>query len=223
MTKDSGGHSDDKGGGQKAPRKNNVLPIDRGKAAARRPWAMSASGISLNSAAGLLVTIGVLCGLLISESDRTASVVTPKQDNAVKASATPVAATTPPHAKPSPAVPVGATRPATPVVGIQPNSHTANTGLSYAPAKFQATHKKMFGGCTGELRLTSSALDFRCANSDLHFPVNAIASANKDGVVLRSGEKYHFAIANRSKDQAEAIFIAWLSRVQPGAQQRGAF
>ena len=82
------------------------------------------------------------------------------------------------------------------------------------PERFQATHKKTFGGCTGELQLTSAALRFHCPKSELDFPINEIAKVDKDGVVLKSGEKYHFAIANHTKDQAEVIFIAWLSRVK---------
>jgi hypothetical protein len=81
--------------------------------------------------------------------------------------------------------------------------------------RYEATRKKVFGGCTGQLELTGSRLDFRCPNqADLIFPVAAIAKAHKDGVVLKSGEKYHFIIANHTKGQVEAIFISWLNRVQ---------
>jgi hypothetical protein len=81
--------------------------------------------------------------------------------------------------------------------------------------RYEATRKKVFGGCTGQLELTGSRLHFRCPNqADLIFPVAAIAKAHKDGVVLKSGEKYHFIIANHTKGQVEAIFISWLNRVQ---------
>lgn len=72
----------------------------------------------------------------------------------------------------------------------------------------------MFGGCTGQLELTSSGLHFSCPDQDLNLPVGTIARTHKDGVVLKSGEKYHFTIANHSKDQVEAIFISWLNTVQ---------
>ena len=90
----------------------------------------------------------------------------------------------------------------------------------YTPVRFEATHKKMFGGCTGQLELTSARLHFSCPNqADLNFPIDAIAKAHKDGVVLKTGEKYHFVIANHSKDQVEAIFLSWVNRVQQFPQQ----
>jgi hypothetical protein len=49
--------------------------------------------------------------------------------------------------------------------------------------------------------------------------VGSIAKVHKDGVVLESGEKYHFLIANHTKDQAEAIFILWLNGVQQSQQE----
>ena len=89
------------------------------------------------------------------------------------------------------------------------------SALHYPPMRYEATHKKAFGGCTGELELTSARLHFRCSNqAELNFRVDAIAKAHKDGVVLKSGEKYHFLIANHTKGQVEAIFILWLNRVQ---------
>jgi hypothetical protein len=81
--------------------------------------------------------------------------------------------------------------------------------------KYEATRKKAFGGCTGQLELTSAALHFRCSHqADLDIPVNSIAGTHKDGVVLESGEKYHFLIANHSKGQVEMIFNLWLNRVR---------
>ncbi len=83
------------------------------------------------------------------------------------------------------------------------------------PMRYEATRKKVFGGCTGQLELTSARLHFQCSNqADLNIPVDSIAKADKDGVVLASGEKYHFLIPNHTKDQVEAIFILWLNRVQ---------
>ena len=90
----------------------------------------------------------------------------------------------------------------------------------YHPMRYEATHKKVIGGCTGQLELTSARLHFRCpSEADLNIPVGSILKAHKDGVVLESGEKYHFLIANHTKGQVEAIFIQWLSRVQQFQQQ----
>ncbi len=78
--------------------------------------------------------------------------------------------------------------------------------------RFEATHKKAFGGCTGQLELRSAALHFTCSHqADLVIPVSSIASTHKDGVLLGSGEKYHFLIADHTKVQVETIFNLWLS------------
>ncbi len=98
-----------------------------------------------------------------------------------------------------------------------PNAGSTLSGIStlHYPMRYEATRKKAFGGCTGQLELTSAGLHFKCSNqADLDIPVALIAKAHKDGVVLESGEKYHFLIANHTKVQAEAIFIVWLNRVQ---------
>ena len=85
--------------------------------------------------------------------------------------------------------------------------------------RYEATRKKAFGGCTGQLELTNVRLHFQCSNqADLNIPVHSIAKAHQDGVVLASGEKYHFLIANHTRDQVEAIFILWLNRVQRSQQ-----
>ena len=102
--------------------------------------------------------------------------------------------------------------------GKAPNAVSSLPGfpaLHSHPVRYEATHKKAFGGCTGQLELTKAGLHFRCPNeADLNIPVGSIAKAHKDGVVLESGEKYHFLIANHTKDQAEAIFILWLNKAQ---------
>ncbi len=83
------------------------------------------------------------------------------------------------------------------------------------PMKYAATHKKALGGCAGQLELTNAALHFRCAHqADLDIRVSSIARAHKDGVVLESGEKYHFLIANHTKGQVEMIFNLWLNRAR---------
>ena len=87
--------------------------------------------------------------------------------------------------------------------------------VHYQPLKYAATHKQAFGGCAGQLELTSAALHFRCLHqADLDIPVSSIARTHKDGVVLESGEKYHFLIANHTKGQVEMIFNLWLNRVR---------
>jgi hypothetical protein len=242
VTKDSGNSNDKSGGGQPpknrvaagAGRRNNVLPIDRGRRVAGRSWPISTSGISLNSGAGLLIVIGVLCGLLISESDRKSGIVSPKPPAPSPAGAVPQApmpasaasqapASAVKPAKPSPAVPIDAALTEGPVAQTAVPNRASSRAPSYVAAKFEATHKKVFGGCTGQLELTSAGLRFRCPKQgDLDLPIDEIASAHKDGVVLKSGEKYHFAIANHTKEQAEAIFASWVTRVETAPQQERA-
>ena len=94
------------------------------------------------------------------------------------------------------------------------SSLRGSSALPYHPVRYEATHKKAFGGCTGQLELASDRLHFKCANqADLNIPVGSIARVHKDGVVLESGERYHFLIANHTKDQVEAIFLLWLNGV----------
>jgi hypothetical protein len=94
-----------------------------------------------------------------------------------------------------------------------------SAALHYHPMTYEATRKKAFGGCTGQLELTSVRLHFKCSHeADLSIPVSSIAKVHKDGVVLASGEKYHFVIANHTKDEVEAIFILWLNKVQQPQQ-----
>jgi hypothetical protein len=124
-----------------------------------------------------------------------------------------------PLPKPSAILPADAARPKDSMVPRQAPNAVSNlpgfSALHYPPMRYEAIHKKVFGGCTGKLELTNARLHFRCSNqADLNFPVYAIAKAHKDGVVLKSGEKYHFQIANHTKGQVEAIFTLWLNRVQ---------
>jgi len=206
-----------------------VQPIneDRVKgdeAAAGRSWPVSSSRISINAGAGLLVAIGVLCGLYLGGHDKKATAVNPKPDEKLQTHATPPSPSARPVAKPSPIVPADAAQVGGSVVSKQAPSAAPKLPAApvprYTPVRFEATHKKMFGGCTGQLELTSARLHFSCPNqADLNFPIDAIAKAHKDGVVLKTGEKYHFVIANHSKDQVEAIFLSWVNRVQQFPQQ----
>jgi hypothetical protein len=105
-------------------------------------------------------------------------------------------------------------RPAAPV-----SSFPGIKAVHYHSIKYEATHKKAFGGCTGQLELTSAALHFKCSHqADLDIPVKSIAGTHEDGVVLGSGEKYHFLIANHTRGQVEMIFNLWLNSVRQSHQ-----
>jgi hypothetical protein len=170
--------------------------------------------------ARLLLVIGVVCGLLIHESGKQSAVASPEKKEQLQTQTARQPAPT--LLKPTPIVPAATARNERSMVSKQaPGAvpHPASPATHYAPMRYEATRKKMFGGCTGQLELTGSTLVFRCPDqADLIFPVAAIARAHKDGIVLKSGEKYHFLIANHTRGQVEAIFIAWLNRVQQFSQ-----
>ncbi len=166
-----------------------------------------------------LLAIATLCGLYTGLTYKK-SMASPKSQGQLQAG---------PKSQPSsPLHSVSKPSPNPPVViaqaerGILPEeaphamlNPPASSAPHYHPMRYEATHKKAFGGCTGQLELTSAKLQFRCPNeADLNIPIGSIAKVHKDGVVLASGEKYHFLIANHTKDQVEAIFILWLDTVQ---------
>ena len=206
---------------------SDVQPINGKKGVVGGLWPVSISRISLNAGAGLLVAIGVFCGLYLSGRDNKPAVADPKLLQ-TRGTPQPLPSARP-ISKPSPIVPAESARAAGAVVPKQAPVTVTNLPPiavpRYTPVRFEATHKKAFGGCTGQLELTSSRLHFSCPKQgDLDFPVGVIAKAHKDGVVLKSGEKYHFVIANHSKDQVEAIFLSWVNRVQQSPQMnRAAF
>ncbi len=167
-----------------------------------------------------MLVIGVLCGLYLSGSDKKPAIL--KADQQISPDTTPQQPMPARSlAKPSPIVPADGTRPESSIMArdAAPKAAPMPPAARFLPTRFEATHKKVFGGCTGQLELTAARLHFSCPDQpDLNFPVDVIAKVHKDGVVLKSGEKYHFVIANHTKDQAEAIFESWLSRVQPMPQ-----
>jgi hypothetical protein len=216
-TNDANSPSPDRHAGSK------VLRIDRVKRAKGAPWPASTAHTSLNAGAAFLLVIGVLCGLYLSGSDK--KIATSNPDRQLSTGTTPQQSMPAQSlAKPSPVVPADSVQGQGSVVARQaaPNSGPilpATPAPRFLPTRFEATHKKAFGGCTGQLELTAARLRFSCPHQpDLNFPVGAIAKVHKDGVVLKSGEKYHFTIANHTKDQAEAIFESWLSRAQQSPQ-----
>jgi hypothetical protein len=204
--------------------RNHYLSINMPKEISGRSRRGSSPGISLNAGARLLLVIGVLCGLYLTGNVKKSAVANPTRDEPLQARvAPPPSQPDRPVSKPSPIVAADTARIEGRTVARQtpdsvPNSKAA-LAPRYAPMRYEATRKKVFGGCTGQLELTGSRLEFRCPNQGkLIFPVAAIAKAHKDGVVLKSGEKYHFMIANHTRDQVEAIFISWLDRVQQSPQ-----
>jgi len=200
--------------------RNDFGPINSAKAASE----VSSPGFWPKRLAGtgpiFLLAIAAVCALYPSLKHKRSTATHLNSDDRSQAA---------PTYKPSSAAQaVSSSQPITPSVAARPDglimpAHTPNapsrlpasSALHYHSVKYEATHKKAFGSCTGQLELTSVSLHFKCAKQpDLNIPVASIAEANKDGVVLASGEKYHFLVANHTKGQVEAIFILWLNKVK---------
>ena len=204
--------------------RNDVRPINSGKAES----AVAGPRFRTRSLAGagplFLLGLAVVCAFYPSLKNRriTISILTsdqPPRSNPTSRPSSPAQALS----TLSPIAPAVTTRPQSSTMPKQTSNVVSNlTGSSALhdhSMRYEATRKKVFGGCTGQLELTSVRLHFQCSNqADLNIPVHSIAKAHKDGVVLASGEKYHFLIANHTRDQVEAIFILWLNRVQQSQQ-----
>jgi hypothetical protein len=226
VAKDS--HSNNQGKNGQQPPRGDVIPFDsvrRGRTdfrpidSVKVETGVSGRGFRPRSLAGagpiFLLGIAVLCGLYTGINYKKSTVASLKSDKQLRPGPTSQPSLNPP------AVTAQAEGPIMPANA--PNALSNLPGVPaphYHPMRYEATHKKVFGGCKGQLELTSVRLHFRCANeADLNIPVASIAKAHKDGVVLESGEKYHFLIANRTKGQVEAIFVQWLSGAQQFQQQ----
>jgi hypothetical protein len=234
VAKDFDLHSNDKGkNGQRPPRRdvipfdsvrrgrNDFRPIDSIKAETGVSWPGSWRRSLAGAGPIFLLGIAVLCGLYTGINYKESAAASLKSDEQLGPSPTSQPSSpVQPVSKPSPNPPA-VTAPAE--GSIMPEKAPNVPGFSapdYHPMRYEATRKKVFGGCTGQLELTSARLHFRCSNeADLNIPVGSIVKAHKDGVVLESGERYHFLIANRTKGQVEKIFILWLNRVQRFQQQ----
>jgi hypothetical protein len=229
-------HSNDKGKNGQRPARRDVIPFERGRRDLNdfRPIDSTkaetrASGFWPRSLAGagpiVLLGIAILCGLYTAVHYKKSTTASLKSDKQLQPGPT--------SQPPSPAQPLSKPSPNPPAINARaegssmpekaPNAVSNVAGFPvthYHPMKYEATHKKVIGGCTGQLELTGAGLHFKCpSEADLNIPVGSILKAHKDGVVLESGEKYHFLIANHTKGQVEAIFIQWLSRVQQFQQQ----
>ncbi len=219
------------GAGQRPPRRTVIPfssgrrgrydwpPIDARKAEPAVTWPGFWHGRLASTGAKFILVIAFLGILYIGLHHGKSSATAPRPDQPLRSALTAQSpSAVPSPAKPSPIPAVVAPPSEASLPGRSANAASSPRGVvagHYQAVKYEATHKKAFGGCTGQLELTSSRLHFKCSHeADLDIPVSFIASAHKDGVVLASGEKYHFVIANHTKGQAEMIFNSWLNRVR---------
>ena len=151
------------------------------------------SGSAAGAAVGLLILVAIIYGLLNS-GDRKKSADSDHAQQTQSSAASSQASSGQPWT-------------------FAPGSQAS--GVPFPPMLFVATHKKGLGGCQGQLLLSMSGLRFICSDEkELNFPINSIGGADKDGVVLTSGEKYHFSIAGETKDQVVTQFAAWLQNAR---------
>jgi len=94
----------------------------------------------------------------------------------------------------------------------------ANTArVPFAPVIYSARHDKHFGGCSGQLTLNTSGLNFRCAENpgdSIQVSLNEIGAIDENGIQTLSGKKYHFTITGMSKPAAQQLFSNWLHQVR---------
>ena len=201
-------------------RRHDVRPIDSDKAESGVSWPGFWPRSLTGAAPIILLGIAILCTLDPSLKDKKSTAARPESHEQLRSGPTsPPSSPQLPLSKPSPIPPAVTARPEGSQTAKAVSNLPGSSAPHYHPVRYEATHKKALGGCTGQLELTSGGLHFKCANqADLNIPVGSIARAHKDGVVLESGEKYHFLIANHTKDQVEAIFILWLDGVHQSQQ-----
>jgi hypothetical protein len=100
-----------------------------------------------------------------------------------------------------------------------PPPPTAGTSarIPFAPIVYPARHDKHFGGCSGQLTLASTGLNFNCASDpgdSIRVGLNEIGAIDENGVQTTSGKKYHFTISGMSKPAAQQLFSNWLRQVR---------
>ena len=232
-------HSNDKARNGQRPPRRAAIPFDSGRrginvapqiVAHKLEYEVSWPGLWPRSLVGagpiFLLGTALLCTVYAGLNHKKSTAANPERDEQLRSSITsqPSSAVRSP-AEPSP-IPLTVTaQSAASVIGRSANAMPSSRGFSGGHShamKYEATHKKVLGGCTGQLELTIAGLHFRCAHeADLDIPVTSIASTHKDGVVLASGEKYHFLIANHTKGQVEMIFNSWLNRVRQSEPASG--
>ena len=87
----------------------------------------------------------------------------------------------------------------------------------FTPVVYPARHDKHFGGCSGQLTLNSTGLNFSCPTEpgdSIRVALNEIGAVDENGIQTTSGKKYHFTISGVSKPAAQQLFSNWLHQVR---------
>jgi hypothetical protein len=128
----------------------------------------------------------------------------------------------PAAANPAPSSPQLAPGPAiTPVVPTPfpaaPPAPVSAARPAYAPLSYNARHDKAFGGCAGQLILSSTGLQFNCpgnSQDSMQIAISQISGIDENGVRLASGKKLHFSINGMTKPGEQALFTDWFNRLR---------
>ena len=105
-----------------------------------------------------------------------------------------------------------------PIPGVASPAPASSARPAYAPLSYNARHDKVFGGgCSGQLVLSSTGLQFNCpedSHSSMQIALSEISTVDENGVRLTSGKKLHFSIAGMNKQGEQALFSDWLNRLR---------
>jgi len=147
-----------------------------------------------------------------------------------------------PHAKPSPgalehpanpsaygsqARPINpmSNAPANPLESASPQNPSASPFTNpITPTYFRnfaASRDGMSNGCSkGSLVFAAASMTFTCASDpakNVTVRVNDVAGIDKNGIVTRSNQKFHFRISGMPKEQVAPAFSEWLRNANPSA------
>jgi hypothetical protein len=110
--------------------------------------------------------------------------------------------------------------PALPQTGTTtaPSAPVANPARGpFTPVVYPARHEKHFGGCSGQLTLNSTGLNFSCptdSSDSIQVALNEIGAVDENGIQTTSGKKYHFTISGVSKPGVQQLITNWLHQVR---------
>ena len=104
-----------------------------------------------------------------------------------------------------------------PLPAAAPPAPVSAARAAYAPLSYNARHDKAFGGCSGQLILSSAGLQFNCpgnSQDSMQIAISEITGIDENGVRLASGKKLHFSITGMTKPGEQALFTDWFNRLR---------
>jgi hypothetical protein len=97
-----------------------------------------------------------------------------------------------------------------------PAETTTSTAPSNPPSRVEmripGVHHLGRHHCDGELIFTDKDFSFTCPSDSFTVERSMVAKLDNNGVLLVSGEKYHFDVAGYDKTGVQILFSEWLER-----------